>query len=82
MWSPCHVFPHMSESIFMKLCMCIMTTEPMSTAYFIDPSQQSVCLHVSPSYCCKAMAQLSVSLHLVLDNGSVTLVYTRMFPQQ
>jgi hypothetical protein len=32
----------MTESIFMKLGMCIMTPEPISTAYFIYPSHQYV----------------------------------------
>jgi hypothetical protein len=32
----------MPEPIFMKLGMCIMAPEPISTAYFINPSQQSV----------------------------------------
>jgi hypothetical protein len=30
----------------MKLCMYIMTTEPISTAYFINLFHQSVCLYV------------------------------------
>jgi hypothetical protein len=44
----------MPEQIFMKLCMhiMIMATEPISTAYFINPSHQSVCLYVNPSYRC------------------------------
>jgi hypothetical protein len=32
----------MPEPIFMKLGMYIMTPEPISTAYFIDPSHQSL----------------------------------------
>jgi hypothetical protein len=38
----------MSEQIFMKLGMYIMSPEPVSTAYFINPSHQSVCLYVYP----------------------------------
>jgi hypothetical protein len=38
----------MAEPIFMKLGMYIMAPEPISTAYFINPSHQSVCLYVSP----------------------------------
>jgi hypothetical protein len=60
------------EPIFMKLGMYIMAPEPISTAYYINPSHQSVCLYVYPSYHCKATARLSVSLHSVLGNGSVT----------
>jgi hypothetical protein len=37
----------MAEQIFMKLGMYIMVPqEPLSTAYFINPSHQSVCLYV------------------------------------
>jgi hypothetical protein len=37
----------MPESIFMKLGMLIMATVPISTAYFINPSHQSVSVYVS-----------------------------------
>jgi hypothetical protein len=41
---------HLSASaIFMKLGMYIMAPEPISTAYFIDPSHRSVCLYVYPT---------------------------------
>jgi hypothetical protein len=36
----------MPEPIFMKLGMYIMAPESISTAYFINPSHQSVCLYV------------------------------------
>jgi hypothetical protein len=36
----------MPEPIFIKLGLYIMAPEPMSTAYFINPSHQSVCLYV------------------------------------
>jgi hypothetical protein len=36
----------MPESIFMKLGMYVMAPEPISTAYFIHPSYQSVYLYV------------------------------------
>jgi hypothetical protein len=43
--------PHINfwtpEPIFMKLGMYIMTPEPISTAYFINPSYQSVCIVLS-----------------------------------
>jgi hypothetical protein len=39
----------MHQPIFMKLGMCIMAPELTSTAYFINPSHQSVCLHVYPT---------------------------------
>jgi hypothetical protein len=38
----------------MNLGMYIMATEPISTAYVINPFHQSVCLYVYPSYQCKA----------------------------
>jgi hypothetical protein len=38
----------MPESVFMKLGMYIMAPEPISMAYFINPSHQSVCLYVYP----------------------------------
>jgi hypothetical protein len=36
----------MGEPIFMKFGMYIMAPEPISTAYFINPSHQSACLYV------------------------------------
>jgi hypothetical protein len=36
----------------MKVGMYVMETEPISTAYFINPSNQSTCLNVYPSYRC------------------------------
>jgi hypothetical protein len=36
----------MPEPIFMKLGVYIMTPEPILTAYFINPSHESVCLYV------------------------------------
>jgi hypothetical protein len=39
----------MPELIFMKISMCIMAPEHISAAYFINPSHQSVCLHVYPA---------------------------------
>jgi hypothetical protein len=47
LWIPPHrILP---ESIFMKLNMCIMAPEPISMEYFINPSHQSVCLHLYSS---------------------------------
>jgi hypothetical protein len=34
--------------MFMKLGTYIMAREPISTAYFINPSRQSVCLYLYP----------------------------------
>jgi hypothetical protein len=42
----------MRDPIFMKLGMYIMGTEPILAAYFINPSHQSVCLYVYPSFKC------------------------------
>jgi hypothetical protein len=36
----------MPEPVFRKLGKYIMAPEPISTAYFINPSHQSVCLYV------------------------------------
>jgi hypothetical protein len=41
--------------------------------YFINPSHQSLCLYLCPSYRCQAKAQLNVSLLSMLDNGSVNM---------
>jgi hypothetical protein len=42
----------MPEPILIKLGMYIMAPEPISKAYFINPSHHSVCLYVYPSYRC------------------------------
>jgi hypothetical protein len=42
LWIP----PPQSKPIFIKLCIYIMTTEPISMAYFINLSHQSVCAYV------------------------------------
>jgi hypothetical protein len=39
----------MAEPDFIKLGMYIIEREPISTAYFINPSHQSVCLHLYPA---------------------------------
>jgi hypothetical protein len=36
----------MTEPLFMKLYMYVMAPEPVSAAYFINPSHQSACLYV------------------------------------
>jgi hypothetical protein len=38
----------MPEQIFMKLGVYIMTPEPISSGYFINPSHHCVCLYVHP----------------------------------
>jgi hypothetical protein len=38
----------MSEPVFMKLSMYIMAPEPISAAYFLNPSHQSMHLCVYP----------------------------------
>jgi hypothetical protein len=63
--------------IYMKLGVYIMATEPISTAYVINSSHQSVSLYMHPSYRCKAMGRLSASVLSLLGNGSVNT-----FPQQ
>jgi hypothetical protein len=49
----------MPEPKFMKLDMYIMTPEPISMAYSINPSHQSVCLHV----CSPIAARQWLSIH-------------------
>jgi hypothetical protein len=46
--SPLPINFSMAEPIFMKIYVYIMTSEPISTAYFINPSHQSACLYVYP----------------------------------
>jgi hypothetical protein len=51
----------MAETIFMKLGICIMIPEPISAAYFINPSHQSVSIYVT--------------LLSLLGNGSVKCIH-------
>jgi hypothetical protein len=46
MRSPCSLYItfRTAEPIFIKLGMYIMASQPISTAYFINPSHQSVCI--------------------------------------
>jgi hypothetical protein len=52
MLSVCLLIPlinfRMAESIFMKLGISIMATQPISAEYFINPSHQSLCMGISP----------------------------------
>jgi hypothetical protein len=43
-----HMNFRMAEPVFTKLGIYIMAPQPISTAYFINPSHQSVCMHVNP----------------------------------
>jgi hypothetical protein len=68
------------EPIFMKLDTYIMAPEPVSTVYFINPSHQSVCLYVYPSYRIVLKDSLLVCMCIPLSlrgNGSV-----KTFPRQ
>jgi hypothetical protein len=47
LWIPLMKF-WMSEPIFMKLGICIMVPEHISTAYFVNPSHHLVCLYWYP----------------------------------
>jgi hypothetical protein len=51
----------MPEPIFTKLRVYITVTEPILTAYFINPSHKSVCLCVS-HYRCQATARQKVAV--------------------
>jgi hypothetical protein len=57
LWIPPPINFWISEPVFMKLGLYVMATEPVSTSYFINPSNQSLSIYVS--------------LYPVLDNGSV-----------
>jgi hypothetical protein len=46
-----HINFRIPEQIFMKLGMYVIAPESISTAYFINSSNQSVCLHVSSCRC-------------------------------
>jgi hypothetical protein len=46
--SPTPINSWMPEPVFMKLGMYIMEPEPISTAYFLISSHQSLCLYVYP----------------------------------
>jgi hypothetical protein len=48
LYSPPPINFRIPEPVFMKL----VAPEPISSAYFINPSRQSVCLYVYPSYRC------------------------------
>jgi hypothetical protein len=39
----------MAEPVFMKHGMYILAPEPITLAYFVNPSHQSVCLYVYPT---------------------------------
>jgi hypothetical protein len=43
-----HINFQMTEPVFLKLDMYIMAPEPLPTVYFINPSHQSLRLHVYP----------------------------------
>jgi hypothetical protein len=53
----------MAVPVFMKLGMYIIAPEHISTAYFINPSHQSVCLYVYPPIV--ARLQLGKNTHIV-----------------
>jgi hypothetical protein len=73
----------MAEPIFMKLGICVIAPEPISTAYFINPSYQSACLYVYHSYRCQAKAQQNVAHLSLLRNGlAKTLPQQRIHMQQ
>jgi hypothetical protein len=56
-WSPSN-FDCLNQSLWNLVC---MATDPMSTAYFTDPPQQSMCFYVYLFHRCKATALLSIS---------------------
>jgi hypothetical protein len=49
----------------MKLGMYIMAPEPISTAYFTNPSHQSVCLHMYPYYCWQSYGSVKCILPFI-----------------
>jgi hypothetical protein len=38
----------LTEPIFMKFCMYVIALEPISSAFFVKPCDQSVCIHLFP----------------------------------
>jgi hypothetical protein len=72
----------MDELNFMKRDVYIMAPEAISTALFINPSQQFVCLYVHPSCRCLAMAPCKASYFFVvfeMPSGSKELRHTPYF---
>jgi hypothetical protein len=63
-----HINFWMPEPVFMKFGRYVMETEPISTAYFIDPSHQPV--------------SLCVSLLSLLRNGSVNMLPRQQIHKQ
>jgi hypothetical protein len=61
----------MPEPVVMKLGLYIMAPGPISTAYFINPSHQSVCLYVYPRLFWAG--QLLVLLFDPEDGGNIFL---------
>jgi hypothetical protein len=47
-----------AEPIFMKLCTYITTPDPISTAYFINPSHQSICMCIPPTIARQRLGKL------------------------
>jgi hypothetical protein len=60
----------MSELVFMKLGMYIMAPEPVSLAYFINPSHQSLCPYVYPPIVARQQLDKNVT---VATNTHVTI---------
>jgi hypothetical protein len=52
--------------IFMKLRMCVMVPDPISTACFVNPFDLSVCLCLTPIV---STQRLSENLLMLLGNG-------------
>jgi hypothetical protein len=69
----------MAEPVFMKLgmYMYIMAPEPISMAYFIDPSHQSVCLYIYPSIVARQWLSKNVTaatnMHATIEELLVAL---------
>jgi hypothetical protein len=64
----------MAEPVSMKLGMHLMTPERISTAYFINPSHQSVCLYVYPRIVARKRLGKNVTAEKNTRNSRIVLM--------
>jgi hypothetical protein len=76
----------MAEPVFMKRGMYVMTPEPISTLYFVNPSHQSVCLYVYPIVVARQRLDKSVpaatNAHATIEELLDTSFYMRSVSYQ
>jgi hypothetical protein len=71
---PCHL--SMSKPMSMKLGIYILVPEPVSTAYLINRSHQSVCLDMSPSF---ARQRLSKNVTAVTNTQATVQLFKFLY---